>query len=75
MSIPLEFFHNRGEYVVAEVTAGEPPAIPNVGDYAQVPALGEHGKFPIAIITSRQFIYDSNGVLVKVQLCCTIQGE
>jgi hypothetical protein len=64
----IEFFSVHDVQVIARAQAGEPAAIPSVGDRAFVPR-NRNARVHLQV-ARRQFIYDDHGTLTTVKLSC-----
>ena len=72
--IELEFFHQRGEYVIGTLPAGNPPVVPNNGDRADVPNAAGDGTYSYVTVSNRHFYYMPDGTITRIRLYCTEAG-
>ena len=69
--IELEYWDERGELVIANVPAGNPPIIPNGGDLADVAMAGNANEYTFVAVKRRHFYYLPDGTLTRVRLYCS----
>jgi len=72
----LEFWKEEERQVVANVQAGEPAFIPDIGDRVYIPDSEDSGVYAYVKVTGRQYYFSQQGELAMIRLSCvTVDGD
>ena len=68
----LEFWHEKADRVVANITVREQCTVPSVGDLVYVPDEKDSGVYAYVKVVSRRFYYSQAGELTMIRLACEV---
>jgi hypothetical protein len=68
----LEFWHEKADRVVANISVREQGTVPCVGDLVYVPDVKDSGVYAYVKVLSRRFYYSQAGELTMIRLACEL---